>query len=368
MSFVSKLADYLRGEFEITCFSDPELESSFQRERECYRERLAQRDNFVQEEDMFRSKNGQEIKPKAIPPKSMKKNKLVEYIKGETDILCFAPIPEDFSSASRGHWGGDLGLSKSDDEDDDLIHIDIRDKSHSEKLERFSGDVMKGLTASTGSYSSCDYHTNIKASSSKQIPTNNSLNHIPLSTEFNASFRSIRKDSSTTSKESTRYPTNVIQVTKSSSRIDLLPSDHHTIKAYPRHYNRTDYQPYGEERTGKALDKLSLDTISQDIGLMAVRPSPTNVITGFSNYSAATQEDRSEIEFLKELYNRENRNSTSNLLDLDDAESLMNEKILSSRRNFNFESAGFSKEEASMIKRRIKLQNLVRSVKSGLSD
>jgi hypothetical protein len=374
MSFVSRIADLVRGEFEITCFTDPELESSFHRERveqEATERGTRDANGRSLGPSMQHSKtNGSRlghIKPNSYAQKPPTKNKLVEYIKGETDILCFAPTPEDYSSTSARNSVDGLVPNTTDDEDDDLIYVDIGYNSRSKQSERHPANFMNATKLPSRNDSLPENHSSIRASSWNDSPTHHHMKHLPTLTRYASSHRQMPKDFSSASKESESYSPKVMNGTNVSSR--MIPSSYnHPTGINPRNYTPKHASPYSERRLECDLNQLSLGTKRQGIGLITERPSPTNVITGFSSSNAPTQVDRSGIDFLNALYDRDNGNFIGNLLDTDDTELFIDEKRDMSDRYFNFESAGFSREEAMTIKRRIKLQKLVRSMYSGLSN
>jgi hypothetical protein len=235
MSFLSKIADLARGEFEITCFTHPDLGSSFPKERTAHgaRDRDARDANAngmslgasMQQSKTNGSRLGQ-ITANSYAQKPSTKNKLVEYVKGETDILCFAPTPEDLSSASMRASVDGLVLNTTDDEDDDLIYVDIGYNSRSKQSERHPANFMNGTKISTSKDSSPDSHLNSsKASPRNYSPTDHHLINIPSSAKYSS--------------------------------------------------------PYSQIRLANDMNNLSFDKKRQGIGLKTDRPSPTNVMSGF---------------------------------------------------------------------------------------
>ena len=154
MSFISKIADYVRGEYEITCFTDPELESSLrnQRARNTVTERVGvhkSHGTFARESNTSAPQlQHNRIKSHAQSP--VVRNKLVEYIKGETDILCFTPTPEDVACRNSVD---SLIPNASEDDDDDSIYVDIgynsrlkvRDREHVNVVNRNKQSSRKNI-------------------------------------------------------------------------------------------------------------------------------------------------------------------------------------------------------------------------------
>ena len=238
MSFVSK---NVKGDYDNKRRTDPELESSMHKER-AGTEVLGfhrSRGFFSNESNIHRLQQGQ-MKSQQTPGY---RSKLMEYLQGETDILCFTPTAEDCTSTAFLTAMDGLVPTPGEDDEDDLIYVDNGHKNGSKK----------------------------KSSQS----------------------------------------------------------------------------------------------------------SPANVIMGFSNANV-TPKPSSSSDIVKDDYDY--RNVTADLLWSNESNSLVASNESSSNNsnlmkvqtvagsNLNFESAGFSTEDALIIKRRIKLQKLVRGLNAGLSN
>ena len=305
MSIVSKIADYIRGEYEITCFVDPELASSMQKETTRNERNAATKragvqryhGNYAKESNIHASKYGQ-----SHAKKPGYRNKLVEYIKGETDIVCFAPTQEDISlEAFRTSMNGSV-QNISDDDMDDLIYVDNSYGKHRLKGTDRGQNALNGTIPYSKQYTSRDNHLAIKQSTGNKLLPD-------------------------------KHPS-----TKPSLRKESVPIIQHT--------------------SGTVLNNPYLNNDIQGIRKKMGQTSPTDVMTGVSSKRVDTLRPESRIS-----HYHDNRTFSSSLLDCDHAEeSFLGDVRAMPGRNLNFESAGFSTEDALMIKRRIKLQKLVRSL------
>jgi len=95
------------------------------------------------------------------------------------------------------------------------------------------------------------------------------------------------------------------------------------------------------------------------------RLSPSSVITGFASPTALSRTDKAGNDFLKSLYDRDDNTFVSKQLKAGEADSRT--ETISPINHLRFESSGFSQAESLSIKRRIKLQSLIRSLDADLS-
>jgi hypothetical protein len=125
MSFLSQM---IRGEFEILCSTDPGVELSVDEERRlntaAEKPRIGESSNgdILKESVTRRSKQSRMKSHPQMTPVS--RNKFLDYISGETDIMCFSPTREDCSSDALCASVEGF-VPNTDDELDDLIFIDV---------------------------------------------------------------------------------------------------------------------------------------------------------------------------------------------------------------------------------------------------
>jgi len=369
MTFLSKIADYFRGDYEISCYSYPEIASYYEKVGEA-----AERGPYVKRSNMQEQSKSHGIQHGRVqsiryPQTHTKTNKLLQYMSGEMDILCFAPTPEDYSSASMCTTVEGLVQNATDDEDDDMIYVDIGSKSHTKEGFKKSTNATDGSKIYMSKDSSFDNHraTNNVASTQKYSATDH---HHKLSLSHSSSIMNDTQKSTSNGWSPNSYHNGIVKV----SPQKYSPIHH----LYDMSSLSKQSFIHNQISLGNNVKKVSFEDNRHVIEINTDRPSPTNVMAAVASTpnsnihvktpSAFTHIDAAGSLFLKAFYDRDNEKLMGNLLDSDEADLKVVEKQVVREQTFDFESAGFSPEEALMIKRRLKLQSLVRSLNSSLSE
>jgi len=242
-------------------------------------------------------------------------------------------------------------------EDGDLIYDDVINKllQKDSYSVRNSDEVM--LHPKKG-FSRYDHPI---CTSSNNVEAAQNLNHMPDLNKYSSIKMHTSKIKAHASSESQDYSSEL------ASRIEHLAL--HNIDDCRKSLVRNHVcPPRSEIRKDCDMNDMSTLYIDTERPLCSITMkydsiSPASVISSFPPIATnPAKTNNIDFELLNEGYGRDNIKSSGSLIDSVYKSYLDHEKRVKFGHVFNFESAGFSADEASMIKRRIKLQKLIRGI------
>jgi len=432
MSIRRKISDILTGNFEFPCFSNTNSPAINENDdyvliRKIYPQR-SQRGLHQQQTNVSVSRPCR-INPNLHAQKMAKESKLIEYIQGEIDIICFSPTFKEISYTSFGSSAEGLMPIVADDGDEGNVitkninqnYSNLKTSTHyrnnmTNDSNKYSGPEHQHLAQqSQDHYSAVINHlkpTRLapKLPSTPEIPVyNESPNaHHTQSHDDAMSVSQVIRRNHTSNLSNHRQSSvnhdqhiyldcshipscttcaaiqNHVRYANNFSTKDCSPCEccnsHRTIvniastakclfhqntpinqNISPLHINQMQYlKPCDVDIYRERPLCLNVETTNG----YAMRRRRTTAISGFSDASRLSSPNINSLksQVLKTWSHQDDRDYQTPLVCILDSNDLKSLERPSS------DSAGLSIEEAERIKRRIKLQKLIRSVNAGIDQ